>query len=83
MEKTNPKYYIYLFKKYICNLNIKLVNLINLINLDKPNAKYLAPISLILLFKIFYNYKNKLVNLINLDKANPKYLAPISPISFS
>ena len=57
--------------------------LVNLINLDKANAKYLASISPILFYKkIFFNDKYKLVNLINLDKPNPKYLAPISLIIF-
>jgi len=52
-----------------------------LINLDKPNNKYLVPISLILFDKIFiHNIKNKYYNLINLDKPNPKYLVSISPI---
>ena len=53
-----------------------------MINLDKPNYKYLVPISPISLNKIFDNLKSKLVNFINLDKPNPKYLIPISPISF-
>ena len=51
-----------------------------MINLDKPNPKYLVPISLILFLNI---YIIKLVNFINLDKANPKYLVPIYPIFFS
>ena len=54
--------------------------LVNLINLDKANAKYLAPISPILFTKIFCKDKYKLVNLINLDKANAKYLAQIFQI---
>ena len=58
----------------IINLKTKLVNLINL---DKPNTKYLIPI---LLLNYKHNINYKLVNLINLDKPNPKYLAPIYPI---
>ena len=56
------------------------VNLFNLINLDKPNPKYLVPISPILFSNYFSNHNYKLYNLINLDKPNPKYLIPISPI---
>ena len=52
-----------------------------MINLDKPNPKYLVPISLILFPKYFPNIKSKLINSINLDKHNPKYLVSISPIS--
>ena len=51
-----------------------------MINLYKPNPKYLVPISPILFTKIFYKFKYKLINLINLDKYNPKYLIPIFPI---
>ena len=51
-----------------------------MINLDKPNNKYLVPISPILLNKIFDNFNTNYFNLINLDKANYKYLVPISPI---
>ena len=53
-----------------------------MINLDKPNPKYLVPISPILFQKYFNNIIIKLVNLINLDKANPKYLVSIYPIYY-
>ena len=58
-------------------INIKLVNLINL---DKPNPKYLVPIYPILFDKYFFNIYFKYYNFINLDKPNPKYLVSIYPI---
>ena len=68
---------------YFQNILVKFKSkLVNLINLDKYNAKYLAPIFPILFLKYFDNLKFKLVNLINLDKANAKYLASIYPILF-
>ena len=51
-----------------------------MINLDKPNIKYLVPIFPILFYKYLLKYKVKLFNFINLDKPNPKYLVSISPI---
>ena len=49
-------------------------NLVNLINLDKVNPKYLIPIFPILFFT-FKNIKSKYnsINLINLDKTIFKY----------
>ena len=53
-----------------------------MINLDKPNTNYLAPISPILFSIYLFNNKLNYSNLINLDKPNNKYLVPISPILF-
>ena len=64
-----------IFNNYKCKI-------INLINLDKHNPKYLVPISPILLLKYFHNNKVNYYNFINLDKPNTKYLASISLILF-